>query len=328
MEPTETSIKNKKYAIDLNEMSLSEFAQFLRETRFPRRLLELARDEDLGADRHDWTGELMFAPEEQRSVVMRSRASGIVSGLEFLADLVELFTDEASGKTIVFETFVEDGQPIAEGTELVKLVGNAQAIVALERTMLNLISRMSGIATRTSDFVQLVAGTRAKVCDTRKTTPGLRSFEKYAVRCGGGTTHRLSLNDAVLIKDNHIAGVESLDLATRIEQAASTIESDRTPIWFIQVEVDSLDQLSNVLKTKPGVVEIVLLDNMTNEQLALAVQMRDDAHTDHAQRVLLEASGGVTESSVPMIAECGVDRISIGGLTHQAQSLDIGLDMC
>lgn len=307
------------YCPDLNTLSLPEFADFLRQSGQTKRVLGLAYDEDLGEHGHDWTGELMFGPEDQRSVQMRARESGIASGIEFLGDLVGVFSKPGE---IEFAAKLSDGDRIEPGTVLAIFSGNARAIVALERTMLNLISRLSGIATRTNEFVKLVESTNAKVCDTRKTTPGLRAFEKYAVRCGGGTTHRLGLYDAVLIKDNHLASVSCENLATKIESVAYKIHNEGTKLWFVQVEVDTLDQLKQVLGAKAGVVDIVLLDNMTIEELAQAVAMRDESGLG----VFLEASGGVSKATVSAIARTGVDRISIGGLTHQAQSLDIGLD--
>ena len=315
MERADTDAKQQ----DLNTLTLSEFADFLRQSGYTRRLIDLARDEDLGEPAHDWTGELMFGPDDQSSVLMRSRETGVVAGLAFLQDLVDAF--EGMGK-IRWSAKVNDGDRVEPGTVLAELSGNARALVALERTMLNLISRLSGIAARTNQFVQLVETTNAKICDTRKTTPGLRAFEKYAVRCGGGTTHRMGLYDAVLIKDNHLAGIEGKDLATKIESVAYKIDNEGTRLWFVQVEVDTLEQFKEVLDAKAGVVEIVLLDNMTTQQLTQAVKLRDESDS----RILLEASGGVSQDTVTQIAQTGVDRISIGGLTHQAQSLDIGLD--
>ncbi len=315
MERADTHAKQQ----DLNTLTLPEFANFLRQSGYTGRLIDLARDEDLGEPTHDWTGELMFAPDDRSSVLMRSRETGIVAGLAFLNDLVDAF--DGIGE-IRWTAKVNDGDRVEPGTVLAEFSGNARALVALERTMLNLISRLSGIAARTNLFVQLVESTNTKICDTRKTTPGLRAFEKYAVRCGGGTTHRMGLYDAVLIKDNHLAGIEGKDLATKIESVAHKIDKEGTKLWFVQVEVDTLDQFKEVLRAKAGVVEIVLLDNMTTQQLSQAVKLRDESGSG----ILLEASGGVSHDTVAQIARTGVDRISIGGLTHQAQSLDIGLD--
>jgi len=304
---------------ELNGLSLAGFADFLRDSGFPRRLIELARDEDLSLDPHDWTGELMFGPDERRRVVMRSRESGVAAGLAFVPDLVEAFADP---EQIEWELALKDGEPIEPGTVLAEFTGNARTIVRLERTMLNLIARMCSIATLTRSFVTLVEGTKASICDTRKTTPGLRAFEKYAVRCGGGTTHRMGLSDALLIKDNHLAGVEPGDLADRIRSCAHRLQTQDIRVSFVMVEVDTLGQFESMLGVDDGLVDIVLLDNMNPDQLAKAVSLRDAS----GRTLLLEASGGVNKDTVSAIARTGVDRISIGALTHQAQSLDIGLD--
>jgi nicotinate-nucleotide pyrophosphorylase (carboxylating) len=304
---------------DPNQMSLPEFARHLRGGGLVERLINLARDEDLGTPPRDWTGELMFTPDQTSEVVLRARDAGVVSGLAFMEDLVAVFAPMGE---VAAELMIEDGAMIQPGTELAILRGHARSIVALERTMLNLISRMSGIATRTHRFVGLVEGTGAMVCDTRKTTPGLRAFEKYAVRCGGGTTHRLGLYDAVLIKDNHVSGLSPQEIATALRGIAYTIEQEGARLQFVQVEVDTLDQLERVLGVCSGIVEIILLDNMVPSELVQAVEMRDRLGVE----VLLEASGGVSAETIAEIARSGVDRISVGGLTHQAQSLDLGLD--
>jgi len=306
-------------AHDPNTLTIAQFADFLRQSGLPQRLIELARDEDLGESLHDWTGEEMFSDLDTRRVHLNSRSAGIIAGLEFLPDLVGVF---ARPGEIQCDPRVSDGDTIEPGTRIAELSGNARAIVRLERTMLNLLSRMSGIASRTHDFVSLVKGTNAKICDTRKTTPGLRAFEKYSVRCGGGTTHRMGLHDAILIKDNHLDGIKDQDLATRIASLAYKGENKGTTLWFVEVEVDRLEQFEKVLEIKPGVVDMVLLDNMNTDELARAVHMRDQ----RGVFIELEASGGVTEETVSASASTGVDRISIGGLTHQAVSLDLGLD--
>jgi nicotinate-nucleotide pyrophosphorylase (carboxylating) len=304
---------------DPNELSLNDFAQQLRRGGFIDRLINLARDEDMGVPARDWTGELMFGADEARHVDLRARQECIVSGLAFLQDLVAVFS---INNDIEFKTQVRDGDRIEPGNTLATLSGNAREIVAMERTMLNMLSRMSGIATQTDDFVQIAHGTKARICDTRKTTPGLRALEKYAVRCGGGATHRMGLYDAVLIKDNHIAGLTPEEIATRVGDLAYTIAETDAPLWFVQIEVDSLDQLRGVLSVPSGVLDIVLLDNMHPEMLREAVALRDA----HQSNILLEASGGVTRDSLRAIAESGVDRVSMGSLTHQAQSIDLGLD--
>ncbi len=304
---------------DPNDLSLNDFAQQLRRGGFIDRLLNLARDEDMGVPARDLTGELMFAPSDTREVLLRARQDGIAAGLAFMPDLIAVFSAE---NDIEHEIMLRDGDAVRAGVTMARLKGNAREIVAMERTMLNLLSRMCGIATLTSAYVDLVAGTSAKICDTRKTTPGLRVLEKYAVRCGGGTTHRMGLHDAVLIKDNHIAGLSEKELATKLRDLTYTMTGSDAPIWFVQVEVDSLDQLRAVLSAESGMGDIVLLDNMTPEMLREAVAIRDESGV----RVLLEASGGVNQRTVRAIAETGVERISVGSLTHQAQSIDLGLD--
>ena len=319
MEPSATQSR----FFDPNAVSLADFADHIRNEGHIGRLLELARDEDLGLPAHDWTAELMFEPADQRSIQMRAREPGIAAGIAFIGDIVGVFDPD---QQVSWKAMVQDGDQIVAGTVLAEFWGNARAIVALERTMLNLISRLCGIAMRTQHFVQLVSATKAKICDTRKTTVGHRWIEKYAVRCGGGASHRMGLYDAVLIKDNHLAGLVGDDLSAKLETLAQRVEQIRRDqgigIWFVQVEVDTLEQFEKVLKAKAGSVDMVLLDNMKPDSLSRAVAMRDAA----GSAVLLEASGGVNEQTASAIAQSGVDRISIGGLTHQATSLDIGFD--
>lgn len=285
-----------------------------------RQLLILARDEDLGNPMRDVTAELMFDKRDERRVQMTMREQGVVSGLAFVNEIVDVFT--STREQIEITMRAHDGDAVDAGAVLLEMSGNARAIVRIERTMLNLVSRLSGIATGTKKYVDLVKGTNAKICDTRKTTPGHRLFEKYAVRCGGGTTHRIGLFDAVLIKDNHIAGLSDDELGAKLERATERARDGGNELQFVQVEVDRLSQLERVLSLRSGLIDMVLLDNMGPDMLRDAVAMRDEAGSS----ILLEASGGVNEQTVRRIAESCVDRISIGGLTHQAVSLDIGLD--
>ena len=193
-----------------------------------------------------------------------------------------------------------------------------RSLLAMERTALNFLQRLSGIATMTAQFVTRVAGTKAVILDTRKTTPGWRALEKYAVRCGGGTNHRAGLYDAVLIKDNHLAwlaeGGDPIGQAVKLAR-----EGAPKGTKFIEVEVDTLEQFDRALEVGP---DIILIDNLGPEKLAEAVRRRDE----RAPGILLEASGGVTLATVRALAETGVDRISVGALTHSAPALDIGLD--
>ncbi|MEC8560489.1 MAG: nicotinate-nucleotide diphosphorylase (carboxylating), partial [Planctomycetota bacterium] len=182
--------------------------------------------------------------------------------------------------------------------------------------------RLSGVATRTAEHVQAVSGTGVLVCDTRKTTPGLRNLEKYAVRCGGGHLHRIGLFDAMLVKDNHVGDLDPDRMAARVAEAAGAVR-DASEVRFVEVEVDDLEQLDALLALPEGVVDIILLDNMPPEFLAQAVRRRDRK----APHVRLEASGGIGLDRLPAIAASGVDRVSVGGLTHSAVQLDFGLDL-
>ncbi len=299
--------------------SIAELATSIRQTKLVQRTLQLACDEDLGPNRQDWTGQLMFTPDQTATASLVLRQPGIIAGLTFIPDILNIFV--RPNESIIWTPQAQDGQLLQSGTSLGTLTGTSIALVRLERTLLNLISRMSGIATRTNHFVQLVASTNAKICDTRKTTPALRVFEKYAVRCGGGTNHRMGLFDALLIKDNHLANLDESEFKNRITTASNLARQEN--LEFIQVEVDTLEQLNWVLSLDPGTIDIVLLDNMPPETLTQAVAMRNQSNP-HLQ---LEASGGITESTLQAIASTGIDRISIGALTHQATSLDIGLDI-
>jgi nicotinate-nucleotide pyrophosphorylase (carboxylating) len=212
--------------------------------------------------------------------------------------------------TATFEPMAADGLAIPAGTTLAQIEGNARAVLSAERTALNLLGRLCGIATLTQDFVEAVAGTHARITDTRKTTPGLRALEKYAVRCGGGVNHRFGLDDAILIKDNHVAACGSVGEAVRRAKAFAG------HLVKVEVEVDSLVQLQEALAHDP---DVVMLDNFSLEDMRAAVKLV-------AGRLTVEASGGVDLDTVRAIAETGVDVISVGALTHSAKVLDIGLD--
>jgi nicotinate-nucleotide pyrophosphorylase (carboxylating) len=307
-------------AIDPNAVPLPDLAVAIARTGLVRRLLELARDEDLGVPARDPTGELVFGRSDRRRVRLAARSPGFAAGLAFLPEVISVFA--AEGEPIGFSASAQDGDAIAPGETLAELEGSARALVRLERTMLNLTARLSGVATRTGAFVRAVEGTGARVCDTRKTTPGMRLLEKYAVRCGGGVCHRMGLHDAVLIKDNHIAGLSDAELTRTLASVATRAKAQGGVLRFVQVEVDTLDQLDHVLGLPAGLIDMVLLDNMGPDTLAEAVRRRDE----RCPRLITEASGGVTLETVRAVAETGVDRVSVGGLTHQAVSLDLGLD--
>lgn len=264
-----------------------------------------ALDEDLGRA-GDITSLATIPVGRTATADFVLRKSGTIAGLAF-AEAAFRLLDPA----ITFETFVHDGQALPERTTLARVSGPAIAILSGERVALNYLGRLSGIATLTARYVDAVKGTHAKIVCTRKTTPGLRAAEKYAVKCGGGTNHRFGLDDAVLIKDNHIAVAGGIVPALRAAKEAVG------HLVKIEIEVDNLDQLREVINEG---ADVVLLDNMNPAQLREAVTMISG-------RMKSEASGGVNLDSVRAIAESGVDMISIGALTHSASVLDIGLDI-
>jgi nicotinate-nucleotide pyrophosphorylase (carboxylating) len=260
--------------------------------------------EDLGLA-GDITTNATVAADAVANAVIATRRDGVISGLQ-LAEAAF----HALNADIAFASKKPDGTRVVPGDVIATVSGNARAILTAERVALNFMGRMSGIATLTKRYTDAIAGTHAKIADTRKTTPGLRAFEKYAVRCGGGQNHRTGLFDAVLIKDNHIVAAGGLTAAITAARAAVG------HMVKIEVEVDTLEQLDAVMTHK---VDAVLLDNMTPAQLKDAVKRV-------AGRCLTEASGGVNLDTVRAIAETGVDMISVGALTHSAAVLDLGLD--
>jgi nicotinate-nucleotide pyrophosphorylase (carboxylating) len=266
--------------------------------------IRAALAEDLGLA-GDITTNATVAADAIADAVIGTRRDGIVSGLQ-LADAAFRALDPE----VVFSIKHQDGTRVKAGAVIATVSGNARAILTAERVALNYMGRMSGIATLTRRYADAIKGTHAKIVDTRKTTPGLRAFEKYAVRCGGGQNHRTGLFDAVLIKDNHIVAAGGL------EHAIEAARAHAGHMVKIEVEVDTLDQLDKVLLYK---IDAVLLDNMTPPML-------QDAVRRVAGRCLTEASGGINLDSVRSIAETGIDMISIGALTHSAPVLDLGLD--
>jgi nicotinate-nucleotide pyrophosphorylase (carboxylating) len=303
---------------EANQMNLEALYHHLAAGGLVRRLLDLARDEDLGegSAAGDITSLVCIAEDSWSSAGFVARQEGIAAGLAALPAVLEAFRS-----TAVLEVHVADGQRFAAGSRLATLRGPTRDLLAIERTALNLLSRLTGVATTTARYVDAAGGT-AKIFDTRKTMPGLRLLEKYAVRCGGGYCHRMGLHDAVLIKDNHISGVLLNDLAAVVGEASRRARAARPELLFVEVEVDSLEQFEVLLRLPSGLIDIVLLDNMPPERLARAVAMRGQA----APSLRLEASGGVRLETIRQIAASGVDRISVGALTHSAVAVDIGLD--
>ena len=267
-------------------------------------VVRAALAEDLGRA-GDITSEACVDPQARLKVQFAVRAAGVISGL----DCARLAL-AAMDPSIRFSAQRRDGDVVSAGEVLAHAEGNARAILAAERTALNLLGRMSGVASLTHAYVRAVEGTGAVIVDTRKTTPGLRALEKYAVRCGGGVNHRFGLDDAILIKDNHVAASGGVGEALKRAKAAAG------HLVKIEVEVDSLEQLDEALEYAP---DVVMLDNFGLDDLREAVRRG-------AGRVRLEASGGVNLETVRAIAETGVDVISVGALTHSAAVLDIGLD--
>ena len=284
-----------------------------------RQLVRLAVREDL--DRfHDWTTLALVAAEKKGRAAAVVRKPGVIAGLRAAPILI----DEMHA-TIEFHPNATDGEEVSAGTVVAELAGSARDMLVCERPMLNLLGRLSGIATLTAQYVKQVHGTDARVYDTRKTTPGWRRLEKYAVRCGGGFNHRTGLYDAVLIKDNHLAlaaedRVTPADAVGRARDFLAQTVAERHHLnLLIEIEVDRLDELDAVLFAGP---DIVLLDNMPPATLREAVARRNLL----APTVQLEASGGVTLESIREIALTGVDRISVGAVTHSVPSLDVALD--
>ncbi len=278
-------------------------------------LIRLAREEDLGPNGLDVTSGLFVPADLHGEASIVARQHGRLAGAELLPAVVQAYDE---GARVDIKT--RDGASVEPGEVVAVLSGPMRSILSAERVALNLLTHLSGVATLTAQYVHEISGTRAKVYDTRKTLPGLRGLQKYAVACGGGATHRMGLYDAVLLKDNHLARVGAGGLEKAVADAVKRSREAYPQIKFVMVEVDTLEQLENVLPTG---IDIVLLDNMTTDQLRLAVAMRDRA----AHRVELEASGGVTLETIGEIARSGVDRISVGALTHSAPVLDMGLDI-
>ena len=269
-----------------------------------RPIIENALREDLGRA-GDLTTDAIIAPDAMVEAVIAARPAGRIACLGIATDAFKIFDESVSVNLLA-----ADGDAVEAGTDLARVSGPARSILAAERTVLNLLGRMSGIATTTATIADELVGTNAVVADTRKTTPGLRALEKYAVRCGGGANHRFGLDDAVLIKDNHLA------VAGSVAEAVRRVRQHVGHMVKIEVEVDNVDQLREAMDAG---VEAVLLDNMTPEQLRIAVGIVDG-------RATTNASGGITPQTARAIAETGVDILSVGFITHSAPNFDVGLD--
>ncbi len=278
-------------------------------------IIQLAIEEDLG--KGDMTSELLFKDSTTAKYDIISREEIVVCGMDVVREILKRYD-----KRLKLRVLVNDGQSAYVGARLGIIEGPLRSMLTAERVMLNFLQRLSGIATTTRKYVRAVQGTKAKIYDTRKTLPGWRILEKYAVRCGGGYNHRLGLYDGILIKDNHIAqlGKNFQPKLKKIIENARKIKHAK----FIAVEVDHVDHQLNYVLDIPG-IDIVLLDNMGQWQLKHAVDMRNEM-CGKDKKPLLEASGNITLTNVSAIAQCGIDRIAVGAITHSATAVDIGLD--
>jgi nicotinate-nucleotide pyrophosphorylase (carboxylating) len=272
-----------------------------------RTAVKAALAEDLGSG--DVTSLATLPATTTFSVVMRTREPMTVAGLAF----AETAFRSLSAKVRI-KRLARDGQSLRAGATLLKISGPARAILSAERVALNFIQRLSGVASLTAKFVAEVKGTKAQILDTRKTTPGWRRFEKYAVKCGGGRNHRIGLFDMVLIKDNHLAALRN----AKPNAVAAAVQRARTKFPKLKVEVEA-DTLAQVMQAVEAGADIILLDNMSNAELRQAVKLV----AGHAKT---EASGGVNLKTVRGIAQTGVDFISVGAITHSVRAVDIGLD--
>jgi len=279
-------------------------------------LIESAKKEDLGSG--DITSQATIPPEQAGKGNLVFRQNGVLCGMCVAEQVLSIYD-----KKLTLQNSLKDGQTVEAGGTVAEIIGPLRSMLAAERIILNFLQHLSGIATTTAQYVDAVKGTKAKIYDTRKTTPGWRELEKYAVRCGRGNNHRQGLYDAVLIKDNHLAAMGLANLQTGLTRAIENLQQAKHQPDFIQVEVDNLDQLQTVLQTDK--IDMVLLDNMTPDQLRTAVKMRNDCAK--AKNILLEASGNITLKNVLTVAQTGIDRISIGALTNRPQTIDIGLDL-
>ena len=281
-------------------------------------IIDLALTEDLG-ERGDVTSQAVIDPQERSQVNIVAREAGRLSGAVLIERVYSalsryLSTDEVCDVVLN----LADGDALQPDSTIATVSGPVRSLLSGERIVLNFLSHLSGIASRTAAFVERTQGTDVAVLDTRKTLPGYRLLQKYAVRCGGGTNHRIGLYDGVLIKDNHLAAHADRSVAQGVVVAREYLDAQSLKL-SIEVEVDTIEQLKDVLRQTP---DIVLLDNMPPTELQQAVKIRDA----QSPSTLLEASGGINLDSIGCVAASGVDRISIGGLTHSAVALDIGYD--
>ena len=287
-----------------------------------RDLIQLARHEDLAGD--DVTSRLMVAEDAVGVGTLVQKEVGVVCGLPIVEMVCRAYDERLRVEMIPgFHLEVIEGRfSDARTTPLLRVRGPMRSLLSAERVVLNFLQHLSGVATHTNRFVRRTAGTAAKIYDTRKTVPGMRLLDKYAVRCGGGFNHRIGLYDGLLVKDNHLAAVPLRDLTAFLSQVVGRSRAE-DPGRLVEIEVDRLEQLREVLKVDG--VHVILLDNMDCPAMESAVQLRDAA--GRKGQIELEASGGVTLETVRPIAQTGVDRIAVGAITHSAPALDISLEV-
>ncbi len=285
-----------------------------------RRFVELARQEDFGPH-GDVTTQLLppLALEETGEWFLTARQAGRFCGVQIVPPLLESLAPKIS---VEWLGPMNPKGDVAPGEKIALLSGLVCQMLAAERTLLNFLQHLSGVATLTTRYVAAVAGTHAKIYDTRKTTPGMRTLEKYAVRCGGGHNHRTGLYDAVLLKDNHLAEIPTERLAHAVFEMLNRLETLPSQPAFVEVECDGLDQLAELLKVVG--IDVILLDNFELPMIREAVAIRDRAGL--RGKLELEASGGITLDTVRAVAETGVERIAVGAITHSAPILDLGID--
>lgn len=292
----------------------------LRDDPSIKQLIESARQEDFGQG--DLSSRLLAHPESLSTFKLLTRQPCILAGCEIAMMVLHAYDEniEIKWSDVMVDGFAIDQHP----AELATITGPLGAVLSAERVLLNFLQRLCGIATITHTYVQAVTTTKAKIFDTRKTTPGWRSLEKYAVRCGGGCNHRLGLFDAVMLKDNHLTDIEDGRFASAIFDMLNRLADAEPKPEFVAVEADTLEQVFEMFKIVG--IDIILLDNFSHDDLCKAVAMREELGL--ADKIELEASGGITLKNVQSVAQTGVDRISIGALTHSAPAIDLSLERC
>jgi len=282
-------------------------------------IIMAALSEDVGSG--DITGELVFEKDVNVTADIVVKEACVLSGIALVKWIFNALDEK-----IVLRPLYEDGKRIGKGKKILSIKGSAKNILAGERTALNFIGRLSGIATLTNRFVEKVKGTRAKIFDTRKTMPGFRELDKYAVTSGGGQNHRMGLWDGVLIKDNHLAGLRIAEHRSQADTIQEAVRKARGR-GYKNVEIE-VDNLKDCIEALDAGADIIMLDNMKIEDVRKAVRLRDSKSKTQSLRSALEVSGGIGLDNVARFAKIGVDRISVGSLTHSAPSIDFSLEIC